>query len=95
MEAIMRISIEDPKDCGLGEGHNCCAYLVADATGFNCGRVYFSIAETQREKIKEGKMISMRTPILPFPYCQDEGDWEDIARKESMMRHPSNGGKSI
>jgi len=68
----MRIDIEDPKDCGIGTW-SCCAYLVSDASGFNCGRVYFSIADEMRKRVSLGLTNATRLPISEYPFCQEEG----------------------
>lgn len=62
----------DPKDCGMGKGADCCAFLVG-ADGFRCGRDDEGIKATmiQRVIIFENTKAK-RLPIKPFPECQTE-----------------------
>ncbi len=67
----MRLQIENPKECGLGEGKGCCAFLVVGVDGFECGRVMTDVAKTIRARLAAGTMNAKYDPgETPFPECE-------------------------
>lgn len=67
------IAIENPTRCGIGEGDNCCAFLVAGAGGFECGREMEGIYQTLRTRLAAGTITAKYDPgTAPFPACQIE-----------------------
>lgn len=68
----MTLTIENPKDCGLGEGEKCCAFLVMGA-GFQCGRTDEGLAMTILSRLFDGTMNAKYNPgLVPFPECQTD-----------------------
>jgi hypothetical protein len=37
--------------CLIGQGHDCCRYLLADGEGFHCGKLTFSVAAQLDERV--------------------------------------------
>lgn len=70
--------IPEPLDCGMGRGAECCAFLVAGAEGFMCGRTVAGIPEQIRERLAAGTMNAKYDPgdpdEVPFPDCQPGGN---------------------
>jgi len=60
--------------CGIGEGPNCCAFLVVGADGLECARLSEVDAEIRR-RVFAGLFTARRVPDRPFPACQAEG-WD-------------------
>jgi hypothetical protein len=44
------------KICKLGQGEECCAYLVCGANGFECAKNYPVFKETIGERVRNGMM---------------------------------------
>jgi hypothetical protein len=61
----------DPVKCGMGQGPECCIYLVSSTGGFACGRGGI-FAPTVEQRAASGEMKSQRKPMLPYPLCQEE-----------------------
>ncbi len=68
----MRLQTEAAFACGIGEGANCCAYLMADGQGFCCGQ-NTTMAAAIRARVGAGDMHARRLPKGDFPDCQQEG----------------------
>ena len=66
------LTLDQAKGCGMGEGANCCAYLMAGAKGFECAQ-RSSLADLLYQRAKAGQMHARRTPEGDFPACQQEG----------------------
>ncbi len=60
------------RGCGVGEGADCCAYLVIDGDGFKCARSS-ATAEEIRWRVAAGAFTSQRLPQGPLLACQSEG----------------------
>ena len=59
-------------NCGIGEGANCCAFLVVGIDGFECQQ-RAELADMLYQRAKSGQMNAKRTPESDFPNCQQEG----------------------
>jgi len=69
--AAVILQLADPRACGLGGGEGCCAFLVAGAEGFMCGRTVPGIPEQIRARLIAGTMNAKYDPgTTPFPECQ-------------------------
>lgn len=55
--------------CGIGEGAACCAFLLFDMDGFECGRAT-KAEPVIRQRVADGLWTSRRLPAAPFPMCQ-------------------------
>ena len=62
----------DPKDCGVGLGENCCAYLVCGPNGFECGRVDAGVKRAVEVRVVTGTFNAKRLPTAAFPECQTQ-----------------------
>jgi hypothetical protein len=63
----------DPRKCGMGQGADCCIYLLMHPDeGFECGRGGV-LAQTVELRAASGKMSAQRRPVKPYPVCQTEG----------------------
>jgi len=60
----------EPKDCGIGQGEACCAYLTCGPKGFECGRDSPSIKAVIDSRLGAGTMNAKRAPTAIFPDCQ-------------------------
>jgi len=80
----MRVLISEPQLCGMGEGAQCCAFLVAGGDGFECGRASDGMAQLIRERLSAGTMNAQYDPLdLPFPKCQSERPSSDSQSPEN------------
>ncbi len=61
--------IKEPKDCKLGQGEDCCAFLVLAPTGFECSK-NTSSGNYIRRRLEAGTMVAKGT-----------GDWDDCPLK--------------
>ena len=70
--SLRPLEAEVARQCGIGEGANCCAFLVIASTGFACAQ-RDSIADMFYTRAHAGEMKARRTPESDFPTCQTEG----------------------
>lgn len=63
--------IADGTGCGLGQGEQCCAYLMAGDLGLECGRdtPYRPII---LQRVRDGLFTASRTPTADWPRCKLE-----------------------
>ena len=77
-----------PARCGVGRSAECCAFLTADATGFNCergGRLELLLTT----RAQKGEMIACRLPREPYPQCMKFPATEES--ESSRIRGTSGG----
>lgn len=70
----MRVLIEDPSACGIGEGEKCCAFLFGAPEAFECARANEGMMLMIQRRLWEGTMTARYEPSedVPFPTCQKE-----------------------
>lgn len=66
----MTLLIKSPQGCGVGRGAECCAYLLAGAKGFECGRVDPELKAYIEGRVQRGTYNAKRLPVEPFNECQ-------------------------
>lgn len=66
------LTMENAMKCGIGEGANCCAFLVVGPDGFECQQ-RAELDAAIRRKVKMNQIIAARLPEGRFPDCQQEG----------------------
>lgn len=57
--------------CRLGQGEECCAFLVGGADGFECWRMNYPMNTVIFQRLEEGQMIA-----------KGEGRWDGCPWKE-------------
>lgn len=66
----------DMRACGAGQGERCCAFLVSDGDGPQCGRDDDVLRELLRVRALTGQMNARRLPDAMFPNCQLQPEGE-------------------
>lgn len=66
------LAVEVARACGIGQGPNCCAFLLVTPEGFACVQRTTS-ADSLYERAHAGSSLARRTPEQTFPACQTEG----------------------
>lgn len=44
--------------CRMGQGHNCCRYLICDGLGFHCAKLSPALAIQINARVKAGSMTA-------------------------------------
>ena len=60
-------AVPDAKRCGIGQGANCCIFLLANSQGFHCGRFDPEVRTTLI--LQKPHMVAQREPMKMFPDC--------------------------
>lgn len=64
---IISLSKKEAQICGMGSGADCCVFLVAGISGFECAR-QTSLRNTLINS--RPRMTAQRIPTEPIPYCR-------------------------
>jgi hypothetical protein len=68
----MTVLVVDEKKCGIGQGEKCCAFLGGMPGRFVCGREMENVADTIRDRLREGTINARYDPgETPYPECQE------------------------
>jgi len=70
MSKELLLTKEEVKRCGIGMGHECCAYLLCGPKGFECGRVLDDIKAHLDKRVKDDNIVARRQPLEAYPNCQ-------------------------
>ena len=71
---LVKLEGEEMKDiCKLGQGEDCCAFLVCSPSGFECIRMDYPTNSTIFSRLEKGEMTA-----------KGRGGWEKCAWEEEI-----------
>ena len=71
------IPVDNEKDCGMGQGAECCIYLGMVGAGFVCLRES-GLAPHREQQASFGLSVSRRRPTARIPHCQNVEPSSDL-----------------
>ena len=81
LDAFVNMSAEEAKSvCRMGQGKECCAFLVVSSSGFQCCRMVHLMSAGIFHRLEAGTMNA-----------QGRGGWEGCAWKDELTGESSEG----